>query len=200
MKKIILVLFLTVFSISIFAQEDESSEEKTGGFQKDKLFAGGDFALSFYSGGLAVGVSPYVGYSLTKWLDAAVSFNFLYLSQNEGYNATYKQTNFGPGAFIRVFPLNFLYFQAQYEHNFVSAKYSYQGGITSDTYKTDVNSLLLGIGYSGGRNPSNKSYFYLSLMFDVFQLPGSPYVDYYGRLIPVIKAGYNIALFQGRGN
>ena len=200
MKKIILALFLTIFSISIFAQKEEPSEEKTGGFKKDKLIAGGDFTVSFYSGGLALGVSPYVGYSLTKWLDAAVSLNFLYQSQNQGYGTNYKQTNFGPGAFIRVFPLDFLYFQAQYEHNFVSAKYSYQGGITTDNYKTDVNSLLLGIGYSGGRSQSNKSYFYLSLMFDVFQLPGSPYVDYYGQLIPVIKAGYNIALFQGSRN
>jgi hypothetical protein len=198
MKKIVLVLFLVGCSVTLFAQQDDDSEEKTGGFKKEKLFTGGDFALSFYSGGLAVGISPYIGYSLTSWMDAAVSLNFLYLSQNQGYGSTYKQTNFGPGAFIRVFPLNFLYFQAQYEHNFVNYKYTYQGGITSETYKTDVNSLLLGIGYSGGRSLSNKSYFYLSLMFDVLQLPGSPYVDYYGQAIPIIKAGYNISLFQGR--
>lgn len=198
MKKIVLALFLTACSITLFAQQDEDSEENTGGFKKEKLFAGGDFTLSFYNGGLAIGVSPFVGYSLTSWMDAAVSLNFLYLSQNQGYGSTYKQTNFGPGAFVRVFPVNFLYFQAQYEHNFVSAKSSYQGGITSDTYKTDVNSLLLGIGYAGGRSAYNKSYFYISLSFDVLQIPGSPYVDYYGQLIPIIKAGYNVALFQGR--
>jgi hypothetical protein len=191
------VLFLTGFSITLFAQESEPSEEKVGGFQKEKLFTGGDLTLSFYTGGTTLGVSPYFGYSLTKWLDAALSLNFVYQGQKDPYGNKYRQTNFGTGAFVRLFPIDFLFAQVQYEHNFITSKYIPQGG-SSSKYKTDVNSLLLGAGYSSGRGQGNNTFYYLSVMFDVAQLPNSPYVDSYGRLIPVIKAGYNIGLFQGR--
>lgn len=197
MKKIFLVLFLSSISIVMFAQDDsESSEVKVTGFQKEKMFTGGDLTLSFYTGGTTLGVSPYLGYSVNKWLDAAVKFNFLYQSQSDGYNTKYKQTNYGPGAFVRLFPVNFLFAQVQYEHNFISSKIIQQGASTFKT-KTDVNSLLLGAGYCSGRGEGSNSFFYLSVMFDVLQLPNSPYVDYAGRLIPVISAGYNIGLFQG---
>ena len=197
MKKILLLLFLSCFSMAIFAQDNEDGEAKIKGFQKEKLFTGGDLTVSFYTGGTTLGISPYLGYSITKWLDAAVSVNFLYQGQKDTYNNKYRQTNFGPGAFIRVFPINSIYIQAQYEHNFISAKEIYAGGATNK-YKYDVNSMLLGAGYSSGRSEGNNSYFYFSLMFDVLQLKNSPYVDNYGRMTPVVKAGYNIALFQGR--
>jgi hypothetical protein len=32
----------------------------------------------------------------------------------------------------------------------------------------------------------------------VAQQPNSPYIDSYHRMIPVVRAGYNIGLFQGR--
>ena len=197
MKKIFLLLFMTGFSIAIFAQRD-SSEEKTGGFQKDKLFTGGDLTVSFYTGGTTLGISPYFGYSITHWLDAAVSLNFIYQGRKDAYSYKYRQTNVGPGAFVRLFPIDFLYVQAQYEHNFINYKEIAPGGGTTYKGKFDVNSLLLGAGYSSGRSEGSNTYYYLSVMFDVAQQLRSPYVDNYGRLIPIIKAGFNIGLFQGR--
>ena len=197
MKKIFLVLFLSCFSMAIFAQDNEDEIQKKG-FQKEKLFTGGDLTVSFYTGGSTLGISPYLGYSVTKWLDAAVNVNFLYQGQKDIYNNKYRQTNFGPGAFVRLFPVNFLYVQAQYEHNFISAKYIPNGAGNTQKNKFDVNSMLIGAGYSSGRSEGNNTYFYFSLMVDVLQLPGSPYLDSYGRMIPVVKAGYNIGLFQGR--
>lgn len=182
----------------IFAQDNEDEIEQKTGFQKDKLFTGGDFTASFSTVGSAFGISPYFGYSVTKWLDAAVNVNFLYQGQKDNNGGKFRQTNFGPGAFIRLFPVNFLYVQAQYEHNFVSSKYIPFGGGNTFKNKFDVNSMLIGAGYSSGRSEGNNTYFYFSLMVDVLQLPGSPYTDSYGRLIPVVKAGYNIGLFQGR--
>ncbi len=38
----------------------------------------------------------------------------------------------------------------------------------------------------------------LELLFDVLKEPNSPYTDSYNRTIPIIRAGYNIALFQGK--
>ena len=84
MKKVFLLLVLSSLSMAIFAQAQEDGPEavKTGGFKKEKMFTGGDLTLSFYTGGTTLGVSPYLGYSITKWLDAAVKFNFLYQSQS----------------------------------------------------------------------------------------------------------------------
>ena len=191
-------MFVTGFSIALSAQERDSSEEKVRGFQKDKLFTGGDVTISFYTGGTTLGVSPYFGYSVTKWLDAAISLNFIYQGQKDVYAYKYRQTNIGPGAFVRLFPIDFLYVQGQYEHNFINYKIIPPGGGSSSKFKTDVNSLLLGAGYSSGRSEGSNTYYYLSVMFDVAQLRNSPYVDSYGRMIPVVRAGFNIGLFQGR--
>ena len=109
-----------------------------------------------------------------------------------------RQTNIGPGAFVRLFPIDFLYVQAQYEHNFINYKYIPQAGGGTFKDKFDVNSFLLGAGYSSGRGGGSNTYYYLSVMFDVAQLPNSPYVDSYGRLVPIIRAGFNVGLFQGR--
>lgn len=198
MKKVFLLVFVTGFSIALSAQERDSSEEKVRGFQKDKLFTGGDVTISFYTGGTTLGVSPYFGYSVTKWLDAAISLNFIYQGQKDVYAYKYRQTNIGPGAFVRLFPIDFLYVQGQYEHNFINYKIIPPGGGSSSKFKTDVNSLLLGAGYSSGRSEGSNTYYYLSVMFDVAQLRNSPYVDSYGRMIPVVRAGFNIGLFQGR--
>lgn len=184
--------------MAIFAQQNDPEDEKPQGFQKDKLFTGGDLTLSFYTGGTTMGLSPYFGYSLTKWLDAAVSLNFIYQGQKDPYGNKIRQTNVGPGAFVRLFPIDFLYVQAQYEHNFINYKYIPLGGNGTFKEKFDVNSLLVGAGYSSGRGGGNNTYYYLSVLFDVAQLPNSPYVDSYGRMVPIIRAGFNVGLFQGR--
>ena len=198
MKKVFLLVFVMGISMALSAQERDSSEEKVRGFQKDKLFTGGDVTISFYTGGTTLGVSPYFGYSVTKWLDAAVSLNFIYQGQKDVYGYKYRQTNIGPGAFVRLFPVDFLYVQAQYEHNFINYKIIPPGSGSSPKFKADVNSLLLGAGYSSGRSEGRNTYYFLSVMFDVAQLPNSPYIDSYRRMIPVVRAGFNIGLFQGR--
>ncbi|MEO6732881.1 MAG: hypothetical protein ABIN01_16780 [Ferruginibacter sp.] len=202
MKKLILVALLFNFILITKAQEDDSGV--TGGFKKENLFTGGNVNASFFNGTTALGVSPYFGYSITKWLDAAVSVNFNYISQRDVY--TYgdkiRQTIVGPGAFVRVFPIKFLFAQAQFEHNFLTEKYvkADNSSYTRDKFKTDVNSLLLGVGYASGREKDNNTYYYISLSFDVLKLANSPYVDNLQRTIPIINAGFNIALFQGRNH
>ena len=190
MRKLFFLLSLSCSILSIKAQEQNS-----GGFNKSNLFTGGNVTASFYTGGTVLGVSPHLGYSLTPWLDAAVSLNFIYTGQTDLYDNKLRQTNLGPGAFVRLFPINFLFTQAQYEHNFQTIKVI-PSGSSSYKLKEDVNSLLIGAGYSSSRQKGSNSYYYFSVMFDALQLKGSPYVDSYGRLIPVIRAGFNIALFR----
>ena len=196
MKKLILAVLLFNMALAVNAQDEEESR---GGFKKENLFTGGNVIASFYTGGTALGLSPHFGYSLTNWMDVAVSLNFIYTGERDEYNYKYRQTDFGPGAFVRLFPVNFLFAQVQYEHNFQKLKViPPSGGGNSYKLKEDVNSLLLGAGYASGKEPGNNTFYYFSVMFDALQLKNSPYVDSYGRLIPVIRAGFNIGLFQGR--
>ena len=202
MKKIVIVLlFVNGFFIAKAQDENKQAEEKKGGFKKENLFVGGDVTLGFGNSYTALGASPYFGYSLNKYVDVAVSFNFNYTSQRDFfvYGDKVRQTVYGPGAFVRVYPLRFLFAQAQFEHNFLKVKYKPvdNSGYPAFTDKVDANSLLVGAGWAGGRSEDNKSFYYISISWDLLRNSNSPYVDGLGRAIPVIRAGYNIALFQG---
>jgi hypothetical protein len=197
MKKIILAALL--FNLTLAANAQDEEVESDGGFKKEKLFTGGNVIASFYTGGTVLGVSPHFGYSLTSWLDAAVSLNFIYTGERDRFDTKYRQTSIGPGAFVRIFPIKSLFLQGQFEHNFQSLKII-PPGASSYKEKVDANSLLLGAGIASGRAPGNNTYYYFSVMFDALKLTNSPYVDSDGRLIPVIRAGFNIALFQGRSS
>jgi len=202
MKKSCIIIALLALTQLAFAQEEEEKVEKKKGFQKDHLFVGGDLTLAFGNKITSLGASPYFGYSLNKYVDVAVSFNFTYTSQRDYviYGDKVRQTLYGPGTFVRVYPLKFLFAQAQFEHNFIRLKYlpANNSGYLPSTSNLDVNSLLVGAGYAGGRGPGNNSFYFLSVSWDVLKNKDSPYVDGLGRAIPIIRAGYNIALFQGR--
>ncbi len=207
MKKVFLVLVLFGIVLSTNAQDDTKEKQKEknkkkGGFKKENLFLGGNVTASFFSGGTLLGLSPYFGYSLNKYVDLAASVNYNYTSQRDyiDYGDKVRQTVFGPGALVRLFPVHFLFAQAQYEHNFIRLKYIPASGsiYAPSITHIDANSVLVGGGYTSGRRDGNNTFYYLSIMWDVAGVAESPYVDGLGRSIPVIRAGYNIGLFQGR--
>ncbi len=204
MKKIIILLvMMNGYFISLAQDENNSGDEKKGGFKKENLFVGGDITLAFSNLYTALGASPYFGYSIfDKYVDVAASFNFIYTSQRDYiiYGDKIRQTQFGPGAFVRVYPVKFLFTQVQYEHNFINFKYlpANNSGYLESSDNIDANSLLVGGGFAGGRQGKGSSFYYISVMWDVGGASQSPYVDGLGRSIPIFRAGYNIALFQGR--
>ena len=203
MKKLTVTAFFAAMVLTSFAQDEkEESEAKTGGFKKEYLFSGGNINLSFFSGVTVLGAAPQLGYSVTKWLDAGVVFGYTYTSERDPYNNDkYRQTIVGPGAFARLFPVNFLFVDVQYEHNFITQKYVPASGVGASTYSVDANSLLIGAGYTSGRSFRNSPYYYFSVSVDVINNKNSPYTDRYNNLLPVVLAGFNIPLFQGeRGN
>ena len=57
---------------------------------------------------------------------------------------------------------------------------------------------MLGAGYAGGRMPGSNTYYYFSVSWDILGDKNSPYIDGLGRSNPIIRAGYNIGLFQNR--
>ncbi len=197
----ILLLCPCFFAIYAFAQSgDEKAPEKKG-FKKENLFTGGSANVGFSSLSTSLGITPQFGYSLATWADAGVTLNLNYISQKDYYTEDkLRQTVYGPGAFVRLFPIRFLFATAQYEYNFIHVKYipESSSGFSSQTNNLNASSLLVGAGYAGGRERGNNTYYFISVMWDILGDANSPYVDGLGRSIPVIRAGYNIGLFQGR--
>ena len=204
MKKAILILLLPIcfHAKAQKSQSDEENKDVKKGFQKEKLFTGGNVNLGFSSYYTSLGITPQFGYSLTDWLDAGITVSLNYTSQRDvqTYGDKIRQTVYGPGAFVRLFPVRFLFITAQYEYNIIDQKYIPANSSNYSPYKNSryANSLLMGGGYAGGREKGNNTYYYISVMWDIMGDKNSPYIDELGRSIPVIRAGYNIGLFQGR--
>lgn len=188
----------------------QEGEEK--GFKLENLFTGGSITASFFNGQTVLGATPHFGYKLADWVDAGVVFNINYTGTRDYYyyGDKVRQTVYGPGAFTRLYPVRFLFAQAQFEHNFSQLKYFPPGsGTATQTLKADANSLLLGAGFAQGRERGNSTFFYISLLFDVLKDVNSPYVNVAYNpndlsapprvdIVPIIRAGFNIGLFQHR--
>ena len=178
------------------------SDEGPGtGFLKQNLFIGGSLALGYSGYTFNVGANPEIGYSLNKWLDAGLVVNLNYSSEraDPSYNGNvrYRSFNYGAGLFGRVWPLPFLFFQAQPEYNFINYNQKYMGpGGTSYSQTTNAPSLLLGAGY--GQRIVGEGIFYLSLSFDALNSQFSPYRDFNGTVLPVIRAGFDFYLHPRR--
>ncbi len=200
MKKYLLAFFI-LGSTSAMAQDIGTGEEPKG-FQKNKLFTGGSISLSFGSGQFIGGVNPVLGYSLLRWIDAGVVLNYTYASTKnyQAFNDKLRQSVYGGGAFTRIYPVKFIFVQAQAEHNFINVKYENSTGLT-EKYDESANSFLVGGGYTTGRDPgSGKPYAFISILFDIGGDSNSPYVDNTGSAQPLYRAGINIPLFQGKKN
>jgi len=193
---------LSLLCLNVNAQTEKKEENEVikGGFKKENLFVGGNVALGLGSGNFSVGVGPYIGYSINKYIDAAVGLNYSYLSQRDYYTTQKnRQSVIGPSAFVRLYPVKFLFAHAQYEYNFIKYKQIYGNGIPDNVYKINVPSFLIGPGFASGRDAYSKSFYYISVLFDVLKNKNSPYTDNLGRVTPIFRAGYNVALFQGNG-
>jgi hypothetical protein len=202
MKKLFFLFFATCLVQPCIAQEEEEMEEAPF-FKKENIFVGGTVNVGFGNLTTSLGLSPFVGYSLNKYVDVAVSANLNYISQRDYLyiGDRVRQMLYGPGAFIRLFPARFLFAQAQYEFNMMRTRYipALGSSLSNETYTIDAHSILVGAGISNGKNfPYQKSYYYFSVLWDVGKSNNSPYIDNLNRPVPIIRAGYNIALFQGR--
>lgn len=176
----------------------------TGGFNKENLFVGGSLNVGFSSYTFNIGAAPEIGYTLTRWLDAGILVNINYNSERadpQGYfndDTRYRSFNYGVGAFGRAYVLPFLFLTAQPEFNWIdyNTKYMGPGNYPAQTYNTTAPSLLLGLGYA--QRVVGQGSFYISLMFDALSNANSPYRDFNGAALPVIKAGFDFYLHKSR--
>ena len=208
MKKIVLSVLL--FAVSVVSVNAQDEEEEKGGFKKQNLFTGGSLTVSFFTGQTVLGALPHFGYKITNWLDAGISINWQYAGAKDRlqFNDKIRQTTIGPGVFTRIYPVSIIFLQGQFEHNFITAKYIYPGGSPIEKEKADVSSLLVGGGLARGREKGGTTFYYISVLLDVLKDVNSPYtrvsvnpnnptqtrVD----MVPIIRAGLNIGLFQGK--
>lgn len=207
MKKIFFSVALVVVSAVLFAQDKEDEDK---GFKKENLFTGGSVTLSFFNGSTIIGANPIFGYKLADFVDAGIVTNFISTSQRDylEFDDKVKQTVYGGGVFTRLYPVNFLFLQGQFEHNFINLKYTPASSSYLPYKETkDVNSFLVGGGYCQGRQPGSNTFYYVAILFDVIKNENSPYVNVAVdpstnrtsvRAAPLIRAGFNIGLFEGR--
>jgi hypothetical protein len=207
MKKVVLLSVSFLISVIVTNAQDEDK-----GFRKENLFTGGSITLSFFNGQTLLGANPVFGYKLADWADAGLAFNFLYSGARDywEFNDKIRQTVYGPGVFTRLYPVSFLFVQGQFEHNFSTLKYipAPGGSYLADKRTVGANSLLLGAGLAQGRQPGSNTFYYISVLFDVIKDINSPYVNVTYNpdnpsqqridMSPIIRAGMNIGLFQGR--
>jgi hypothetical protein len=218
MKYILALLLCAIGSLTAAAQDStklvrythsgspSNNSQQSGGFHKENFFTGGSVIIAFSSYGTALGADPVFGYSINDWLDAGLSLNFLYNSQNTydlngDLTEKDRQTILGPGAFVKVYPTDFLFIQAQYEDNFITDKqilYTPYSG--SGTFKVSASSFLTGLGYCGGRDGKGSLYYYLAVLVDLGGNYYSPYLNHFSdgttTIAPIFRAGIQIPLFQ----
>jgi hypothetical protein len=199
MKRLFLALFFISAVQLLSAQEDSSGRER--GFKKENLFAGGTVSLGFGSNYFQIGANPMFGYSLNRFVDAGLVVNYLHTAYRD-YSFSVerlRQNLYGGGAFVRAYPVRFLFAHGQIEHNFIALKAIPYNGGAAEKYNESATSFLVGPGYTTGRQPgAGGAYGYLSVMWDLMDDENSPYVDNVGRKIPVIRGGIIVPLFQGK--
>ena len=174
----ILAIAFCTSALFVFAQEEEEEQEKKG-FQKEKLFVGGNFGLTFGSYTL-ISISQHIVYRFTDFVAAGVGLNLQYVQVKEKYtngDLYWKSTQgvTGLNIFGRLYPLRQFMIQVQPEMNYIFGNEIYYDTNPSQEYKLDaaiVPSLLLG---GGLVIPSGRGALITSVFYDVLQDSRSPY-------------------------
>jgi hypothetical protein len=162
-------------------------------FKREQLFVGSGLNLGFFNG-FIIGLNPEVGYSFNRIIDAGVSINFNYITQNSpSLPLTYRQTVYGGGPFLRIWPMDRFFLGGQYEFNTIAFSEK-SGGSVGNKISYNASSLLVGGGF--GSRLIGQSQFYTSLMIDMGGDRKSPYVDQFNRQQLVFRTGFTFYFKQ----
>jgi hypothetical protein len=182
MKKIFGLFIIGMALIQCTVAQDS---EKTG-FDKSKLFFGGNLGLAFGTYTI-INVSPQLGYHFSPMFAGGAGVNYSYFKYDDGILNS-RQSYAGMNIFGRVYPIQQFFIQVQPEVNYI------WGSQTADGYTQDapsykiptqfVPSLLLG---GGAAIPAGRGAIIISVLYDVIQNQWSPYFHQ-----AVYGFGYNI--------
>src|SRR5688572_26824270 len=158
------------------AQEDEDAPVQKG-FDRSKLFFGGNFGLSFGNFTL-VNVSPQIGYRFNNTFAAGAGVNFQY----SGFRTRYENSIYdykesygvaGLNIFGRIYPIDFVLLQLQPELNYTWGKLRFYNGAPEQKLEGKiVPSVLAG---AGAAIPAGRGVFLAMLQYDLLQQERSPY-------------------------
>ncbi|HSC37563.1 MAG TPA: hypothetical protein VLD19_06830 [Chitinophagaceae bacterium] len=189
-RVVVLLLIAAMAGSAAHAQRGEDPEPKTG-FDKSKLFFGGNFGLSFSSYYTLVNVSPQVGYRFNDYLAAGVGLNFIYSSQkyfdnfgNDAFRYNYGVT--GLNVFGRVYPIREVFLQLQPELNYTWGTVKYYNPSSSQKLDAEIVPSLLG-GAGGAIPAGGNGAFIIMVQYDLLQQSRSPYGNH-----AFFSFGYNI--------
>ncbi len=188
MRKGLLLAIFICTGIILFAQDEELPK----GFNKENLFLGGNFGLTFgdYT---FINISPQLGYRFNRFLAAGVGINGQYINSKFRYtdgtlDSRVEQGVAGLNVFGRFYPFQQFMLQVQPEANYVFGQQTFYQPV-KEVYKLDaiiVPSLLTGAGVV---LPSGRGGLIIAVFYDVLQNPSSPY----GKK-PFFTVGYNFGL------
>jgi hypothetical protein len=176
MKKYLIAACLFALTASAALAQDEEPEPEKKGFDKSKLFFGGNFGLGFGNVSTLINVSPQIGYRFNRYLAAGAGVNFIYSSYRYRFSQPEYKEQFGVAGlniFGRVYPIDFLLLQLQPELNYTWGKFKfYDGGPDQKLDSKFVPSLL---GGAGAVIPAGRGAFLVMVNYDLLQNERSPY-------------------------
>lgn len=179
MKKLkICTVFISALIVSLTSLSQETTEPKPKGFDKSRLFFGGNIGMSFGSQTF-INLSPQVGYQFNQYFSAGTGINYISSSYSiYDYNGDklYKDSYSyaGLNIFGRVFPISFLFAQVQPEFNYAwgKTKFYYNNLPDIKLEGAFVPVLLVGV---GAAIPAGKGRMIAMLQYDVIGDKRSPY-------------------------
>jgi hypothetical protein len=199
MKYLVFALLLAFGVQNASAQEVYNSSgkpaykkksKKKQGYDPDRLIVGGGLNGIYTSGFLSAGISPIVGYRLTKNWSAGVGLGYQYTQEAIARNPVTNKLSYVkwnviyPSIWTRYFVFRNIFADVTFEYDFISERYPMYFNYSTNKYETvktklQTPCLLVGAGFKqplGGR-----VFVFGQIMYDVLQTPYSPYE---GRVFP----------------
>jgi hypothetical protein len=179
MKRYLMALcLLTCMASTAFAQyeKEDAPEPEQKGFDRSRLFFGGNFGLGFGSISTLINISPQIGYRFNRYLAAGAGVNFIYSSYRYRFTSPEYKEQLGVAGlnvFGRVYPIDFLFLQLQPEANYVWGKYKFYND--EPDLKLDAKIVPSLLGGAGAAIPAGRGSIIAMVNYDLLQNERSPY-------------------------
>ncbi len=180
LKLYLLAYFAIGFSMGAYSQTVAARSDVDVSFS-NKLWYGGELGLGLTGSTFSFGLSPMIGYKITKRISAGVRIPLEYthfkLGIVDGNALSLTTLDFGMGAFTRYKMFKRIFLHGEYQHLWIERPITSGSSLLlgPDSYgvkteKLGDNQINLGLGYTSGRG--NWGY-EISLLYNVLEDPNS---------------------------
>ncbi|MDI9320388.1 MAG: hypothetical protein QM530_07945 [Phycisphaerales bacterium] len=191
MKKILLLLLLSISVLSISAQKVYNSSGrkvyhkpvKQKGFNRDDLVLGGDFRFSLGQQ-LSLGIAPMAGYKLADNFYVGLRLGYDYNRVKLTQLPAYAQTNvfnfhcFSGSVWTRYLIMESIFIHTEFQYNVYNTYYLDDVASRIGTKYLSAPSVLVGLSF---RQPiSDRTSFNTTILYDVLNDPNSYYTQLLG--------------------